>query len=214
MIRVGFAGTLSYYNPSDNSPKSLFQRFLGTYRHHFNLSYTRSPYYLFQAISELNNEIKDLDKQLQFNFWGNIDKKNKALLSSLKINHLVTIEGNFSKQESIQKLKECDVLFLPLESGNNEHKTLFIPGKVFEYIQLKKPILALGEDSDCVEILKNTGLALIANNKDVKDIKQKLSELITKDLKTITNEINEKYISSLAFKNRAEEFAQIFDDLI
>jgi hypothetical protein len=111
--------------------------------------------------------------------------------------------------------KSCDVLFLPIELPAKEHNTLFIPGKVFDYVKLRKPILILDQSSDCGQIVKKSGLGLFASNNDVEDIVNCLSEL-SYNFEEVKNRIriNDEYIESLAFENRAREMSEVFNGLL
>lgn len=213
MIVIGYSGTLSYYNPEERIKKYDNVNPLGIYRHNFSLSNTRSPYFLFKGIEKLKSLDEKLSEKMKVVLWGNIDERNVVLINKLYIDDIVEISGVVPKDESIEKLESCDVLYLPLEKPAEDHKTLFIPGKVFEYISLKKPILVFDKDSDCSDIIKKTGLGIFANNDNVDDITEVLSNIINTDLLN-TIKSDELYISSLSFSNRAKDMANIFSKLL
>ena len=93
---------------------------------------------------------------MQLRLWGNVDSRNGLQAKKLGISDMVKIEGYKQKEESLALLRSCDLLFLPLESETKAGKPLFIPGKLFEYLKIGKPVLALGGQSDCIDILKKS----------------------------------------------------------
>jgi glycosyltransferase involved in cell wall biosynthesis len=215
VIKIGYGGTLGYYNPENKKKNNFIFRLIRTYRHQYELSISRSPYYFFKALSKLKENDIDLKSKIQVFFWGSIDENNLDLVNNLNISDIVSIEGMLTKKASIDKLKNCDILYLPMEKQALKHKTLFIPGKVFEYILLKKPILMLDKDSDCREIVEKTGLGIFADNENVDEIAEVLIKIIDKSSFSFRErKINNNYIDSLSFEYRAKEMAVVFDNLI
>jgi glycosyltransferase involved in cell wall biosynthesis len=213
MITIGYSGTLNYYNP--NLKKNKWHNPFSIYRHNFELSKTRSPYYLFKAIKQLKDDDHKLANKLKVCLWGLIDSQNSELVKKLGIQDIVCISGNLPKNESLEKLKSCDVLFLPIEKASEDHKTLFIPGKVFEYLALKIPVLILDKDSDCSKIVKNSGLGIIADCENIDNITYVLNQIINDSLlSSIKENINHEYIESLSFKYRANDMARLFNELL
>jgi glycosyltransferase involved in cell wall biosynthesis len=215
MIEIGYSGTLSYYHPKVNNGVPFWRKIIKSYRHHFELSATRSPYFLFQAINLLKEKDEHLCQKLKVSLWGSIDERNYQLVNELNLLDIVFIEGNYSKKESFEKLRNCDVLFLPIEKSPENHQTLFIPGKVFEYLELRKPILILNTDSDCAQLVKKSGLGIFAESENIENIAATILNIIQhpENLK-MNNAVNEEYILSRSFKYRAKEMADVFDNLL
>lgn len=218
MIKIGYSGTLGYFDPRIKERSLLaktFKSLFWTYRHNIELSYTRSPYYFFRAIEQLKLRDKELSTKLKIELWGNIDNRNNLLINEFCISDVVSIDKMLPKLESESKLMECDIFFLPMELPAKEHGSLFIPGKVFEYLFLRKPIFMLDEDSDCANIVRNSGLGIFANPTEVSDIAEKLEDIISEKREGKSRiKRNDVYIDSLSFKYRAREMAMVFDEIL
>ena len=147
-LRIGYAGTLMGFDPAtdvllEGGLKSWFWTFKPN-----NLNFqTRSGYYLFKGIETLSKRRKLTADDLQIELWGNIESKNETQVSEMGLTDLVNISGFCSREETKAKLLDCDLLYLPLESEKDGQKPLFIPGKLYEYLQLRKPILALAGET-------------------------------------------------------------------
>ena len=120
--------------------------------------------------------------------------------------------GYLPKQESLNKLQQADLLFLPLERASIKgNKTLFIPGKLFEYLNSRKPILALCEDSDCKDILLKSGLGICIEPDNFEEIASFLNFIIH-DSSSIKNiQANEDYIETFSFANKTKELAKVLN---
>ncbi|OWT33212.1 glycosyl transferase GT4 family protein [Methanobrevibacter sp. 87.7] len=116
----------------------------------------RDPTILFKAISELSNENKINKDLLEINFYG--DSTNiKEFSRKYNLKDIVKIHGFIPHKEVLIKEKESDILLLL--SWNNSKESIFIPGKIFEYMGLKKPVLSIG--------YKEGGLKDIINETDI-----------------------------------------------
>jgi hypothetical protein len=92
------------------------------------------------------------------------------------LNTLVEVGGQVAYDEAIQAMKNSDVLLLFDTPG----RRIGVPAKLYEYIGVGRPILALAErDGDVAWALRESGIAhRLASPSDPGQIKQALTELI------------------------------------
>ena len=210
-IQIAYAGTLRYHDGGEEQTKS---RFFAYQRQNINYN-TRSGYFLFRAISALHQAGKINPKDLHVHLWGDIDPRNDQLAKDLGISEYITISGFISKQESMNLLAKADILFLPAESAKKGQKPLFIPGKVYDYLRLGKPILALMDESESREIVMKSGLGILAHPSDIEEISLVLLRLV--DQKNQLAELchpNQGYIDSFRMETKTGELAAIFDEVL
>lgn len=214
MIRIYFAGTLAFHDP-DRILGSMFNwnRILLTYRHQFELSRTRSPYYLFRAISLLQEVDPDLKDKLSIEIWGNINRKNNDLVQHLGIGDIVNIGSAISRVETLNKLEKADILFLPIERPAPKHPSLFIPGKLFEYLSLGKPILVLDDGSEASDIALKSGLGIVVSPDCELEISKMIRRFINQPELLRSFKPDKDYINSFHIKNRVMELAGIIRKL-
>lgn len=216
MLKLAYGGTLSGYDPTNKTNynysgiKSLFK----IYRNNFQFSISRSGYFLFKGVEILKKNYGVTENDLQINIWGDIHNTNKVQVNEFDINNLIFFDNTLPKSKSIDQLKSSDILFLPIELNAVAHNTLFIPGKVFEYFMLEKPILILSQNSDCLDLVKNSGLGIYANPENPNEIAELLLRFI-KDKNLLEQYVpNKEFISSCSFKERSREFAAVFDRIL
>ena len=218
-ITVAYGGTLAANSTIKTSTVRRFLNYLGSYCWTYNNDIidqsTRSAHSLIQAVINLHSKKLILPEEIHFNFWGNIDKRYQEILEKHGIGQFFTIEGYKSKKDTLAQLMRADILFLPLESSKGKQKPLFIPQKLFEYLQLKKPILILAEkESDCATICLNSNLGLICDPKDHEKLSQLLLDIINKDIPLFPLNPNLTYIETFSFENKTKELVKVFNELL
>lgn len=211
-IILGYSGSLNYFggNPKKRGLKDYFW----TYNHQHTDDSSRSPFYLFAAIQKLHAEKVINPSNFKMLFWGSIDKRNTDLARKQGISDYLEVRGYLTKQESLETLRTCSLLFLPMESSGLG-EPLFIPGKLFEYLNTRKPIFALCEkNSDVDIILRNAGNSIISAPKDIDGIASTLSALVKNPELLNTIVLNEEYIGRFTWERTTAQVAGIFNELL
>ncbi|WP_042707787.1 glycosyltransferase [Methanobrevibacter wolinii] len=162
----------------------------------------RDPSILFKAISDLSNENKIDKNLLEINFYG--DKTNICEFSKkYNLENIVKIHGFIPHDKVLLKEKESDILLLL--SWNNPKESIFIPGKIFEYIGLKKPVLSIGYKEGCLkDIIDKTNIGYHTDNiNECKEIILKYYNEFRKNkkIKYMANNKIENYTTEKMTKN-------------
>ena len=215
ILRVGYSGSLKGYRPGSEKIGLLRPLFdwCWTFRNRNLQHHTRSGYFLLKALSELKKRYPESAQRIRLDMWGLIDPLHADQVRQMGLEEMVNIEGYFPKAESDARLQTCDLLFLPLETSDDP---LFIPGKVFEYIKIGKPVLVLGPTSDCSRILERAGLGIQFDPKDTGAIVDGLVELMEqKDLLPSLYEADSDYVKkNFHFQNIAQQMAGVFEEVL
>jgi len=88
------------------------------------------------------------------------------------LNDVVRFKGYVSHEQSIQHLLQADALLLILGPGR-ESETIY-PGKLFEYLAAKRPILALIGEGPTSKLIRKANAGEIIDPVNTDEIKQKL----------------------------------------
>lgn len=217
ILRIGFGGTLFRHRPGIDGRRSALSQikdWFWAYKPDFFIPTSRCGLYLFQAIRRFKEKYPELAGRLQVQLWGNIDPENQRQVTAMGIGDIVTIEGYRERGASRAKLDACDALFLPLELAKEGYKPLLIPGKVFEYLQVGKPVLTIGQDSDAVDILKRSGIGIVHHPEDVEGIADSLHTLILQKPELQHRYIPDQgYIAQFDFRQLSGQLDRIFEEL-
>jgi glycosyltransferase involved in cell wall biosynthesis len=215
-LKIGYAGSLAAFDPGKPGKKSsFFKDWFWTYQVD-NVDFsTRSGYFLFKALAEGIQSKTISSGSIEIDLWGSIHEDNRAQVISMGMTGDVNISGYLSKEQSVKRLETCDVLFLPLECGKDGNETLFIPGKLFEYLKLGKPVLCLTNGGDCADILQRSGLGILVSPYDTAAVTAKLSELVKmKQSGTLSFTADAAYIDGFSFREITRKMAGEFDRLL
>lgn len=117
----------------------------------FKMSYVgsllrdRNPLLLWEVLSDLINENKDFNACFELHFYGKQANNFKEIIAHYKLDSIVHFHGYVSHQEAIELMSSSQVLLL-IEI-NSEQTSEIIPGKLFEYLGVNRPVLALGPEN-------------------------------------------------------------------
>ncbi|MEM0997415.1 MAG: glycosyltransferase [Bacteroidota bacterium] len=214
VLRIGYAGTLMAYTPGQErrSSWSRIKDWFWTYRISTANQYTRSGYYLFRGVQRLGEKYPELADRIKLDLWGLIEPGNQAQVQQMGIAEQVEISGYFKKHASSARLAACDLVFLPLETGEDP---LYIPSKIFDYIKLEKPVLILGKRSDCTDILQRAGVGILADPFDADALADLLARLIQEKAHLPEqHRVDWTYVeANFHFKNLSQQLVDLFREV-
>jgi glycosyltransferase involved in cell wall biosynthesis len=123
-----------------------------------SLTKNRTPEYFFKALQSFK------ECNFKISFLGFFDVEHYSLIDKYGLKEKVNVLGSKTFQESYEyQLKKADV-FLVFQRNSDGGKTA-IPGKLYEYLALQKPVLCYDDDEGATTDFLNTlGLKTIRYN--------------------------------------------------
>lgn len=112
-----------------------------------------TPYSFITAVNELLRECKIKKEELDIEFVGKVQSEIQTKINELDIYNLVKIKSYVPHIESLINANKANLLLLVV--GNDEKVKRVYTGKIFEYLRLKKDILALSPQGSVIEGLLN-----------------------------------------------------------
>ena len=126
-----------------------------TYFIYYAVISKRNPEVLWNVINDIIQENDDFSLDLQLNFVGLISDNVLESIEKYNLSNYVNNVGYVSHKEAINYQKKSQLLLL-IEIDSEDTKCI-IPGKLFEYMASKRPIIAIGpEVSDIEKIINQT----------------------------------------------------------
>lgn len=133
----------------------------------------RNPEALWEAMGELLREEKEFREKLLIRSIGATDHSVKAGIEQNGLAENFELVGQLSHKEVISALRSSWVLLLPLNDTPNIDGV--VPGKLYEYLGAKRPILCTGKtDGDAGWILTETASGQALNIDDKQGMKETL----------------------------------------
>jgi len=117
----------------------------------------RNPGLLWQVLNEIASEIPGFSNDLEIYLAGTIEEDViKSIEMYPEIRKTFSNNGYISHTEVIDIYKKSAILLLVI--SNTDNASWILPGKMFEYMALRKPILSVGNaKSDASDVLKEAG---------------------------------------------------------
>jgi glycosyltransferase involved in cell wall biosynthesis len=186
---------------------SADQKFVLT---HVGTLYAKTSGEFFSAVSELLEEKKELKEVLQVNLIGYVGDEDLSLIRRLGLEKNVRLLGFQVHPEAIESMLNSNVLLLFL--GEIRTSQQQFPGKFFEYLLAKKPILTLGKEGEIAQALHKSGAGLLVHPRDKEKIKKAIYDLFIRNKrKELTISPDLEYIQRFDYKNLTLRFAQVLD---
>ncbi len=190
---------------SINEPKIIIS-------HAGTLYLNRDPEPFFRVLSNLIKEGKINKQDIEVHLIGDYSYYKGASLEGV-INHydlspVVQLLGVMPFDRTLERLMNSDALLLFAQGQPDQ-----IPGKVFEYLKINKPIFAITEEGETKRILEKFENAFIADSRNTNDIAEKFLEM----LRAIKN--GKKYLGSAEKirkynrRNLTEMLARCLDEM-
>lgn len=189
-------------SPVDIDSQKLNIAFSGTFYSHIN-----NPLVLFKAIASLQAYMRD---KIIFHHIGTSNISLSKLAKKYNISACVREWGYHPHQDCLNILSSMDVYCFILDSANpNAVNT--IGGKVYEYLRLRKPILALvPENGDAAHLINNLKAGIVIDSNNQHAIKKLLISWIEK--KPVIN--SNPDITEFKRALLAQKFSKFFDQIL
>lgn len=168
-----------------------------------------------QAVAELLDADPEARKILRINFLGT--KRQPHYDSSIEeygIGDVVRFHAYMPHERVVQLVAESDALML-CQIPAKESGGVKLPGKMFEYLYTRKPILALTIPGVTTSILDRAGVGRVVNPNDVAGIRAELAQFVYEYRNGgIPARANEDVIQTFDRRQQASEVSGLLDDAI
>jgi glycosyltransferase involved in cell wall biosynthesis len=187
----------------------------------FVITYTGSLYGLrtgkqfLTALKELIEEKPELQTKIQVLFAGISGRKVAFLIEEMGLKNVVKLLGYKSHQETLQLMTNADVLLLIMSSDevrDTKIGPLAIPGKIFEYLGAKRPILAIAPSGKAADIIYSTKSGVVVPPQNTSLIAQAIFKLF-QEWKSGTLNVVDRDVSEYDRKVLTQKLAKVFQQV-
>lgn len=171
-----------------------------------------NPLDFLKALKQLYEENAEVKKNIQFIFIGTMDNDAKNLLSNTGLIKFISSPIRYLPyKENLTHMKGADVLILIL----NENLKASIPGKLYEYLAVRRPILAIIPEGPAAELIRKTKTGVVVVPKDMSGIKSQILEFYEQYKKNKTvMEYNDKKIMEYSYPILTKKLVTVINKLI
>lgn len=119
-----------------------------------------NPLELWKALAELCAEDSAFKQRLQIRLAGKTDAEIIRSIESEGLGDNLINLGYLPHEEIVKEQRDADLLILPLRQEPEYAKVL--PGKIFEYLAARRPVLGIGQsDGAAAAVLKDAGAGVM-----------------------------------------------------
>lgn len=200
---------------SDDYPKLNYQK-----NDRFTITYTgsmygrRNPLSFLTALKNLiySNSIKS--KQIKIRFIGRFGTEVEAMFEQFPYKDCLEILPYIPHNKSIEYLLRSDALLLIVDESKESQE--IVPGKVYEYLGTKRPIIAIApQESAISKLLNECGSGYIAHQSEIEKIEHIIKTLYIywkNDFKGFNPNLHNIY--KYERKNATKELSNLFNAII
>ena len=174
----------------------------------------RNPETFLEAVGRLLVR-GDMDRErVRIRFVGRCGEEVRAMFRREEIASVVEETGYLSHAESVAELLGAHALLVVVDdTPGSEH---IVPGKVYEYLGARRPILAVGPEGDVARLIRSIGAGRALARSDVEGIAGAVLELYREWLGsgTTTFRGNSQLVEQQSRRERTRDLARVMTEVL
>jgi glycosyltransferase involved in cell wall biosynthesis len=186
-----------------------------TFCHAGLLGFDRNPEGFFAAVESLNEEIPGFKKDFRLKLMGQVDFEVTNAINKYNLSNQVILLGTVQRDISLQEICNAWALLLPLNKADNAKGRM--PGKFYEYLRAKRPVISFGpNDSDVTAIINDYKVGANFIYTDFESIKKYVKSLyLNYYVKSDFSGINAaKDIAVFSNENQTKKLAHFLNEMV
>ncbi|WP_207060988.1 glycosyltransferase [Motiliproteus sp. SC1-56] len=174
----------------------------------------RRGYAFVHALGELAAEDESVTRRVRVHFYGEIEpgifSEYQRLIALYGLEPVFVFHGDVDYESSKRAQIAADYLLLIVDTGATTDGV--IPGKVFEYVASKRPILALCDSRATREIIQRANIGQVVGAEDRTGCKDALKRIIDRTDHELID-VDSSYLSQFERRNLSRRLGALFDRL-
>lgn len=138
----------------------------------------RSPERFLDAVRALVDKGKVDPKNIELKFIGRFGANIMPLFEDPTLKSAIVVKPYMPHSESVLELLKSDALLLVVDDSSDSAE--IVPGKVYEYIGTKRPIIALAPEGAIATLIRETQSGTVANFQSQSEIEQAFLKYYTR----------------------------------
>jgi glycosyltransferase involved in cell wall biosynthesis len=170
---------------------------------------TRSHVYLLEAVEQVR---KAATTPVEVHLAGVLSEVDREIATA----HAgVVLHGFVPHRETVRLMESADLLFLPMQDLPAGVRAGLVPGKTYEYLASRRPILAAVPEGDARDLLLESGSAFVCAPSDVDAMAQIIRDRVeSKQRGEPPPEPHDDVLARYERQRQAEELGALFNSLV
>lgn len=173
----------------------------------------RNPDTFLLAVGKLIASGRIDPARVCFRFVGRFGEEVRAMFRRPDLAGAVDEMGYVSHSESVSEILGAHALLLVVDDVKDSEG--IVPGKVFEYIGVRRPILAVASEGAVAELIRRTRAGTVLERTDVDAIADAIAALYEEWSRTGTTEFrgSEEEVGRLSRRERTRELSVLLNEV-
>jgi hypothetical protein len=151
-----------------------------------------NPLALWDVLAEQCRKDEDFRNRLEIRLAGKVDEAIVEAIRSRGLGDNLVLIGYVSHERAVAEQQCADLLLLPLRQ-EPEYRSV-LPGKIFEYLAARRPVLGIGQpDGIAAKVLEDSGAGVMRDWDDVDGIRETVQAVFEGRLSCDSDADLEKY---------------------
>ena len=165
------------FDPPDFSNAAVIPK----HNHRMILTYSgifmvyNSPEYFLKAFKQISIKHPEIAKDIELHFVGFLRKENQRLVNKLNLQEFIFDHGYVKHNEAVSKILSSDVLWMMV--GRRKNIDAILPGKLYEYMGAKKPIIACVPEGAAKTAVQEYPASYICEPDNIDEIKNTILQV-------------------------------------
>ena len=170
----------------------------------------RNPGTLVRALEEMQGDGVDLESKLLVRIVGRVGDAIANMLDASGVASLFERIDYLPHGDCLGYLMASDYLLLIVDDAPANRGIL--TGKLFEYIGMVKPVLALAPDGEASELIRGNNFGVVVHPKDIGEIKKVIGKIL--DGQAVPGFSDGSNRCQFERRSQTAELARVFDTLV
>jgi len=167
---------------------------------------------LWECLSELTKTNSEFAKDLKIKLVGKIAPVVLQTLEEFGLTSFLTIIDQVDHESALKIQRSAQLLLLPIDRIENAEFVL--SGKLFEYLQAKRPILLIGPPGgDAAQVIRDCLAGEVCNFNDMFALKKSVLSFYEK-FRSNENFSKSVNINQFAYKNLTTQIANLLESIV
>jgi len=171
----------------------------------------RSPEPFLRGLYEAESRDRHLSQEVELTFVGS-GREVEAMAGEIGIDTPVRCTGYVDHATALRELADADVALLILSPGLESEVTL--AAKVFEYLGLRKPILAVAGEGEVRRVLRGQAGIWFADPESVGEIADAILGMVVSARLGGLERPHEEFVAQFDRRKQAARYAELLDSVV
>lgn len=175
----------------------------------------RNPIALWEALEELLEKIPQMRQDLKLNFIGPTDKAVQSTIDSFThLSKCLHVTQWLDHKDAVVRIRESQVLLLLV--NDTPHTRGLLPGKLFEYLAARRPIIGVGpENGDAAKLIHQSRGGDVIEFQDKQRIKEKFEQYYNQYLDgSLAKPVESQNVEQYGRKSLGKSYATLVKEIL